>query len=75
MIGMGLARIGDYLIFIPYTLFVGLTIDIDLIIFSSQIKDLFRIPIDSLPADFIEKWQVYAKNFTKLNWTALQWRP
>lgn len=70
MIGMGLVRFGNYLKFIAYPLIVGFTSGIALIIFSSQIKDLFGMPIESLPADFIEKWQVYARNFTKLNWTA-----
>ena len=70
MIGMGLARFGNYLKFIPYPLIVGFTSGIALIIFSSQIKDLFGMPIESLPADFIDKWKVYGNNFTNLNWTA-----
>jgi len=71
IIGMGLAKLGNYLKFIPYPLIVGFTSGIAIIIFSSQVKDLFGLPIDSLPADFIEKWEVYAGNFTALNWTAV----
>jgi len=71
IIGMGLAKLGNYLKFIPYPLIVGFTSGIAIIIFSSQIKDLFGLPIESLPADFIEKWKVYAGNFTAINWTAL----
>lgn len=70
IIGMGLAKLGNYLKFIPYPLIVGFTSGIAVIIFSSQIKDLFGLPIDSLPADFIEKWKAYAGKFTDLNWTA-----
>lgn len=70
IIGMGLAKLGNYLKFIPYPLIVGFTSGIAVIIFSSQIKDLFGLPIDSLPADFIEKWEAYAGKFTDLNWTA-----
>ena len=71
IIGMGLAKLGNYLKFIPYPLIVGFTSGIAIIIFSSQVKDLFGLPIDSLPADFIEKWKAYAGNFTALNWTAV----
>lgn len=71
IIGMGLAKLGNYLKFIPYPLIVGFTSGIAIIIFSSQIKDLFGLPIESLPADFIEKWKAYAGNFMAINWTAL----
>lgn len=70
IIGMGLARLGNYLKFIPYPLIVGFTSGIALIIFSSQIKDFFGLPIDSLPADFMDKWRVYINNFTQINWIA-----
>ena len=42
MIGMGLLRLGNLLKFIPYSLIVGFTSGIALIIFSSQINDFFR---------------------------------
>lgn len=71
IIGMGLARLGNYLKFIPYPLIVGFTSGIAIIIFSSQIKDLFGLPIDQLPADFVEKIFVYANNFSEPNWIAL----
>lgn len=70
IIGMGLARLGNYLKFIPYPLIVGFTSGIALIIFSSQIKDFFGLPIGSVPADFVEKWVVYAGNFSEINWYA-----
>jgi len=70
IIGMGLARLGNYLKFIPYPLIVGFTSGIALIIFSSQIKDFFGLPIDDLPADFTEKWKVYGSNFSQINWLA-----
>src|SRR5690606_32254700 len=47
---------------------VGFTSGIALIIFSSQIKDLFGMPVENLPADFVGKWQVYFNNFNALNW-------
>ena len=70
IIGFGLARLGDLLKFIPYPLIVGFTSGIALIIFSSQIKDFLGLSIDTLPANFIEKWRVYFENFTQVNWYA-----
>ena len=63
LIIMGFARLGTLLKFIPYPLTVGFTSGIALIIFTSQIKDFFGLHIHNLPADFIEKWIVYAQNF------------
>lgn len=59
MIAMGFSRLGGVIKFIPYPLTVGFTSGIALIIFSSQIKDLFGLPIADVPADFLEKWQVF----------------
>jgi SulP family sulfate permease len=62
LIIMGFARLGTLLKFIPYPLTVGFTSGIALIIFTSQIKDILGLHIHNLPADFIDKWQVYAQN-------------
>src|SRR5690606_41848575 len=43
IIGLGLARLGNYLKSIHYPLIVGFTSSIDIIIFSSQIKDFFGL--------------------------------
>lgn len=71
LIAMGLARFGNLLKFIPHPLIVGFTSGIAVIIFSSQIKDFFGLPIETVPADFVEKWKVYALNFTGINWVAV----
>ena len=70
IMGMGFAKLGNFLKFIPYPLIVGFTSGIALIIFSSQIKDLFGMPIEALPADFVDKWVVYGSHFTQINWVA-----
>ena len=70
IIGMGWARLGGLLKFIPYPLIVGFTSGIALIIFSSQINDFFGLSIDKVPADFIEKWMLYARNSSHINWVA-----
>ncbi|WP_117879695.1 SulP family inorganic anion transporter [Aureibaculum luteum] len=71
MIGMGLLRLGNLLKFIPYSLIVGFTSGIALIIFSSQINDFFGLHISKVPADFIDKWMVYFENFDNINWYAI----
>jgi len=71
MIGMGLLRLGNLLKFIPYSLIVGFTSGIALIIFSSQINHFFGLHIAKVPADFIDKWTVYFENFNHINWFAI----
>ncbi|HLT07979.1 MAG TPA: sulfate permease [Cyclobacteriaceae bacterium] len=70
IMAMGFAKLGNYLKFIPYPLIVGFTSGIALIIFSSQIKDFFGLPIGNVPADFVEKWILYGQNFDRINWSA-----
>jgi SulP family sulfate permease len=67
---MGLARLGTLLKFVPYPLTVGFTSGIALIIFSSQLKDFFGLQIPNLPADFVEKWIVYARSATSVDLNA-----
>lgn len=71
LIIMGFARLGTLLKFIPYPLTIGFTSGIALIIFSSQIKDLFGLRIQNLPADFIEKWILYFEKMSTVNLDAL----
>ena len=71
IIGLGLARLGNLLKFIPYSLIVGFTSGIALIIFSSQINDFFGLNIAKVPADFMDKWVVYFENMDKINGYAI----
>ncbi len=71
IIGFGLARLGNLLKFIPYSLIVGFTSGIALIIFSSQINAFFGLHIAKVPADFIEKWKLYFSSFANLNLYAI----
>src|SRR6059058_5467193 len=50
---MGLARMGAFLKFVPYPVTVGFTSGIALIIFSTQVSDLFGLKIEKVPADFV----------------------
>ncbi len=64
---MGLARMGALLKFVPYPVIVGFTSGIALIIFSSQINDFLGLKIESVPADFVEKWLTYAQHIGNID--------
>jgi len=67
LIGLGLARLGNYLKYIPYPLVVGFTSGIALIIFSSQVNDFLGLNISNLPSDFIGKWNAYFQSAHHIN--------
>ncbi len=71
LVAMGLFKLGTIIKFIPYPVIVGFTSGIALTIFATQIKDLLDLQIESVPADFIHKWTVYAANISSLNYWAL----
>src|SRR3984893_13998399 len=60
LIGLGLARFGGAIKFIPYPVVTGFTSGIAVIIFSSQIRDLLGLRMSSVPANFFEKWRALA---------------
>jgi SulP family sulfate permease len=63
LIIMGFARLGSVIKFIPYSLIIGFTSGIALIIFSSEVKDLFGLKMGAVPADFTDKWKSYILYF------------
>jgi sulfate permease, SulP family len=63
LIIMGFARLGSVIKFIPYSLIIGFTSGIALIILSSEVKDLFGLKMGAVPADFIDKWKSYILYF------------
>ncbi|PKP00465.1 MAG: sodium-independent anion transporter [Bacteroidetes bacterium HGW-Bacteroidetes-8] len=64
---MGLFKLGNIIKFIPYPIVVGFTSGIALVIFSTQIKDLLGLKMDSVPSDFIPKWLAYFNNISSIN--------
>ena len=56
LIGLGLARFGTYIRFIPFPVVVGFTAGIAVIIFASQIRDLFGLTLGAPePAELLGK--------------------
>ena len=67
LILLGVFHLGTIIKYIPYPIVVGFTSGIAVTIFTTQIKDLFGLAIDNVPADFIEKWIVYIRHFGSLD--------
>ena len=65
---MGIARLGSIIKFIPHPVIVGFTSAIALIIFSSQVKDLLGLNVETVPAEFFEKWIVFSQNLFSINY-------
>ncbi len=55
----GFARLGTCIKYIPHPVITGFTAGIAVIIFSSQVRDLFGLQMEKVPGDFIEKWQAF----------------
>ncbi|HEY0900553.1 MAG TPA: solute carrier family 23 protein [Micavibrio sp.] len=55
----GFARLGTLIRHIPSAVITGFTAGIAIIIFSSQIKDLFGLQIEKVPGEFFEKWHAF----------------
>ncbi len=68
---LGFFKLGTMIKFIPYPIVVGFTGGIAVTIFTTQIKDLLGLSIESVPADFLSKWAVYFQNISTINWWAL----
>lgn len=67
LIIMGALKLGTVIKFIPYPIVVGFTSGIALTIFTTQMKDLFGLTMDKVPADFISKWIAYFGAFDTIN--------
>ncbi len=58
LLAAGLLKVGNLISFVPEAVVNGFTIGIAVIIATSQLKDIFGLSMDSLPADFLEKLPV-----------------
>ena len=71
LIMFGVLHLGTIIKYIPYPIVVGFTSGIALTIFTTQIKDLLGLTMDSVPSDFIEKWIAYVGSFGTIDpWSA-----
>ncbi len=70
LVVMGLFKLGTIIKFMPYPIIVGFTGGIAITIFSTQMNDLFGLGIESVPANFIDKWICYFQHLGQINWWA-----
>jgi len=62
LVVMGVARLGVIIKYIPYPVTVGFTAGIALIIATGQVRDLLGLPMEKVPAEFIEKIVAYSEH-------------
>ena len=67
LIGLGVTKLGNAIKFIPHPVVIGFTSGIALIIFSSQVKDLFGLDMADPPAEFFEKWRAFFQHASSWN--------
>ena len=71
LIVMGVVRLGAAIKFIPFPVTTGFTSGIAVVIATSQIRDLLGLRMDSVPAEFVEKWGAYSEHISTINPHAL----
>src|SRR6185369_3931176 len=70
LIILGFARLGSAIRFIPHPVITGFTSGIAVIIASGEIKDAFGLRMGAVPADFVERFHVFAQHFGTIHWGA-----
>lgn len=72
LIVFGLLRLGTIIKYMPYPIIVGFTSGIAVTIFTTQVKDLFGLTMDTVPSDFLEKWTAYFSSFNTFDlWSTI----
>lgn len=71
LIVFGLLKFGDLVKYIPYTITIGFTAGIAVVLFSTQIKDFLGLNIKNVPSEFIPKWYSYIIHMNTINYSAL----
>ncbi len=71
LIVAGYMKLGTYIKYIPYPVVIGFTAGIGILLISTQIKDLFGLQIESVPAEFLPKWEAYFANLSQYSMTSV----
>lgn len=71
LFAMGLFKLGVLVRYVPVTIVIGFTNGIAVLIALSQVRDLFGLQVDKLPADFFSQMNVLATQAHTANATAL----
>src|SRR3954469_16792006 len=68
---LGAAKMGGIIKYIPHSVITGFTSGIAVIIFSSQVKDLFGLRMGAVPSEFVAKWGAFAQAWGTYNLSAI----
>ena len=68
LILFGIFKMGALIKFIPFPVTTGFTSGIAVVIFATQLNDLFGLGLENIPADFIGKLKVIGLNITNTHW-------
>ncbi|MBP1862916.1 SulP family sulfate permease [Clostridium tetanomorphum] len=71
LIIFGLLKFGDLVKYIPYTITIGFTAGIAVVLFSTQIKDFLGLSINKVPSEFLPKWYSYITNLNTLSYSTV----
>lgn len=64
----GIFKMGALIKFIPFPVTTGFTSGIAVVIFATQLNDLFGMGLENIPADFIGKLKVIGMNLPNTDW-------
>ncbi|MGH7562774.1 MAG: SulP family inorganic anion transporter [Gemmatimonadales bacterium] len=59
LVGLGLARLGGVIKFIPFPVITGFTAGIAIVIASTQVRDLLGLQVAEVPVQFFGRWAAY----------------
>ncbi|HEY5970895.1 MAG TPA: SulP family inorganic anion transporter [Pseudoxanthomonas sp.] len=62
LIAAGLLRLGTLMKYMPQPVITGFTAGIAVSIFSSQVKDVLGLQMETVPAEFFARWIAYGKH-------------
>ena len=68
LILFGIFKMGALIKFIPFPVTTGFTSGIAVVIFATQLNDLFGMGLENIPADFIGKLKVIGMNLPNTDW-------
>ena len=71
LIGLGLAKLGGVIKFIPFPIITGFTSGIAVIIAVSQLRDLLGLEMEEVPAEFFAKFAAYGEHLSTANGAAI----
>ncbi len=71
LIGLGLARLGGAIKYIPHPVTTGFTSGIALIILLSQVSDALGLGLTNLPADFVPKVGALVAGLGNVHWPSI----